>query len=63
MTSILLIEDDPIMGESLMQRFDFSAHRNTQFGIQVRQRLIKQKYFRVAHNGTPHGDALALSTR
>ena len=48
--------------QPLMQILDFGAHRHPQLGVEVRKRLIEQEHLRVAHDGPPHRDALALST-
>jgi hypothetical protein len=44
-----------------VQLLDLHAHLNTQLGIEVGQRLIEQKQQGVAHQGSAHGDALALA--
>ena len=46
-----------------MQLLDFGSHLHPQLGIEVRQRLVEQKYLRVAHDRASHGDALALAAR
>ena len=45
-----------------MQILDFGTHRHTQLCIQIRQGLVKQKYFGVTHNGTAHRHPLTLTT-
>src|SRR6185437_8827442 len=47
--------------EPLMQFLDFGAHRHPQLGIEVGQRLVEQEHLRIAHDGAPHRDALALA--
>ena len=47
--------------EPLMQRLDLGAHRDTQLGIQIRQRLVEQEHLGVAHDRPPHRDALPLA--
>jgi hypothetical protein len=47
----------------LVQFLELGAHGHAQLGIEVGQRLIKQKDLRVAHDGAAHGDALSLSAR
>ena len=42
-------------------QLDLGAHLHAQFGVKVGQRLIEQEDFGLAHNGAPHGDALALA--
>ena len=49
--------------QTLVQCLDLGTHGHTQFGIQVGKRLVKKKDFRVTHDGTAHGHALALPTR
>ena len=46
-----------------MQGFDFGAHGHAQFGVEVRQGLVKQEHLGVSHNGAAHGHALALTAR
>ena len=45
------------------RQLDLGAHLHTQLGIEVRQRLVEQEYFWIAHDGAAHGDALALAAR
>ena len=45
----------------LMHLFDFGAHLHAQFGVEVRQRLVEQKHFGVAHDRPTHRDPLALA--
>jgi hypothetical protein len=47
--------------QALVQLGDFKAHAHAQSGIKVGQRLIKQEGRRLAHNGAPDGNALALT--
>ena len=44
-----------------MQLADFDPHRDAQLGVEIRQRLVEQKHFRLPHDGASHGDALALA--
>ena len=46
-----------------MQLLDLGAHGDAELGVEVRQRLVEQEHLRVAHDGAPHGDALALAAR
>ena len=47
----------------LMDLFDLGAHLHAQFGVEVGERLVEQKYLRVADDGAAHGDTLALAAR
>ena len=47
--------------QPLVQFLDFGAHRHAQLGVEVGQRLVEQEHLRIAHDGAPHGDALALA--
>ncbi len=47
--------------EPLMQLFDLGTHGDAQLSVEVRQRLVEEEDLRVAHNGSAHGDALALA--
>jgi hypothetical protein len=49
--------------EALVQLADLGAHLDAQLGVEVRERLVEQEHLRVAHDGTPHRDALALAAR
>ena len=49
--------------EALMQFLDLGAHLHSEFRIEIGQRLIEQEHRRIAHDGTAHGDALALAAR
>ena len=49
--------------ELAVEAFDFGTHLHAQFGIEVRERLVKQKHLRLAHNRAANGHALALPTR
>ena len=42
---------------------DLGAHLDAELGVEVGQRLVHQERGRLAHDGTAHGDALALATR
>ena len=44
-----------------MQLAQLRAHRNTQLGVQVGQRLVKQKQLGLAHDGPADGHTLALA--
>src|SRR5262245_38357027 len=44
-----------------LQLPDLDAHGDAEFRIEVGQRLVEQKGFRLAHDGAAHGDALALA--
>ena len=43
-----------------MQALQLHAHLHAQLRIQVGERLVEQEHLRVAHDGAPDGDALAL---
>ena len=47
--------------EALVQFLDLGAHGDAQLGVEIRQRLVEQENLRIAHNGAPHRDALALA--
>ncbi len=47
--------------EAALQFANFDAHGDAQLGIEVGQRLIEQKHFRLPDNRAAHGDALTLS--
>ncbi|KRB55306.1 hypothetical protein ASE04_06280 [Rhizobium sp. Root708] len=49
--------------QPLMQSLDLGTHLDAQLGVEVAQRLIEQKHFRLAHDRTPHGHALPLPAR
>ena len=49
--------------KAVMQSFDLGSHLYTKLRIEVGQGLVEEKHFRVANNGAPHGDALALAAR
>ncbi len=49
--------------QQLVQPLDLRAHLHAKLGIEVRQRLVEEKDFRVPHDRTPHRDALALAAR
>ncbi len=44
-----------------LQPRDLGAHLHPQLGVQVRQRLVHEKSFGLAHNCATHRDALALA--
>ena len=44
-----------------LQFADLDAHRDAQLGVEIRQRLVEQKHFRMPHDGAAHRDALALA--
>ena len=48
-------------GETALQFADFDAHGDAQLGVEVRQRLVEQKHFRLPHDGAAHRHALALA--
>jgi len=45
----------------LLQLGDFQAHLDAKRGVEIRQGLVEQKCLRLAHDGPPDRDALALS--
>src|SRR5205085_2616072 len=47
--------------QPLVQFLDLGAHRNPQLGVEVGQRLVEQKYLRIADDGAAHRDALTLA--
>jgi hypothetical protein len=47
----------------LVQAADLDAHLHSQAGVEVRQRLVEQKNFRLAHDGAADGHALPLAAR
>ncbi len=47
--------------QPLVQFLDLGAHRHTQLGVEVGERLVEQKHLRIAHDGAAHGNALALT--
>ncbi len=46
----------------VVQFLDFDPHLRTQLGVEIGQRFVKQEHVGMAHDGAPHGDALALAT-
>ena len=42
----------------LVQAFDLDAHVDAKFGVEVRERLIKQEHLRLPHERTAHGNTL-----
>jgi len=60
----LIVGDENHGGFKLLrERLDFGAHLGTQLGVQVRERLVKQKHLGVTHHGSAHRDTLALPAR
>jgi hypothetical protein len=49
--------------EAAVQLLDLHPHLDAQFRVQIGKRLVEEENLRVAHDGTPHGDALALTAR
>jgi hypothetical protein len=47
----------------LVHLLDLGAHLHRELGVEVRQRLVEQEHLGIAHDGAPHGDALALTAR
>ncbi len=45
-----------------MELRDFRAHLNAHLGIEIRERFVEEKNFRLAHDGATDRDALALAT-
>ena len=45
----------------LRQRLDLGPHLPAQLGVEIGQRLVEQERLRIAHDGAPHRDALALA--
>ena len=48
--------------EAALERRDLGAGLHAQLGVEVRQRLVHEEDLGGAHDGTAHGDALALAT-
>src|SRR4029434_11051681 len=48
--------------KTVVQFDELGPHVHAQLGIQVAQRLIKEKHFRLPHNGPPHRHTLPLTT-
>ena len=46
-----------------VKRFQFTAHMQSQLGVEIRQRLVEKKRLRLADDGAPHRDALPLASR
>ncbi len=44
----------------LVHALDLGAHLHTQFGVEIRQRLVEQEHFRITYDRAPHRDALTL---
>ena len=44
-----------------MQFLDLRAHLHAQLGIKVGKRFVEQEHIRIAHDGTAHGNTLALA--
>ena len=49
--------------EAPVEGLQLGAHLHPEFGIEIGQRFIEQEHRRLAHDGAPHGDALALAAR
>ena len=47
--------------ELVLQAADLGAHLHAQLGVEVGERLVHEERLRLAHDGAPHGDALALA--
>ena len=47
----------------LVKPGDLKTHLHPQFGIKVRQRLVKEEYFRLANDRPANGHTLALASR
>ncbi len=47
--------------EFAVQLLNLQPRLGTQFGVQIRQRLVKQEHLRLANDGSAHGHALALT--
>ena len=45
-----------------MQLLELDAHLHAQRGVEIGQRLVEQKYLRIAHDGAAERNALALTT-
>src|SRR5699024_2017167 len=53
---------DDRSAQVLMELGDLNTHLDSQFCIQVGERLVHQEYLRVADDGTSHGNTLSLTT-
>ena len=47
--------------EPLVERLDLGAHLDPELGVEVGERLVEEEDGGLAHEGTAHGDALALA--
>src|SRR5207245_1503548 len=47
----------------LVHLLDLGAHEHAQLRVEVGERLVEQEHLGIAHDGAPHGDALALAAR
>ena len=47
--------------EPVMELFQFDSHLHAQRGVEIGQRLVEQKYLRIAHDGAAERNALALA--
>ena len=47
--------------DPLVDALDLGAHLHAELGIEIGERLVEQEDLRVAHDGTAHGNALALA--
>src|SRR5665647_3121498 len=47
----------------VLQAADLGTHLHAQLCVEVGERLVHEKGLRLAHDGAPHGDPLALATR
>jgi hypothetical protein len=47
--------------EAAMKPRQFNAHAGAQRSVEIRQRLIEKKYFRLTHDGASQGHSLSLS--
>src|SRR3984885_13041759 len=54
---------DDCCARLLVQAFDLDAHVDAKFGVEVRERLIKQEDLRLPNECAAHGDTLSLTAR
>jgi hypothetical protein len=47
--------------ERPLETLDLDAHLHAQLRIEVGERLVEEEHLGLAHDGTAHGDALALA--
>ena len=58
---LIMRDIDHGRGDLLVEALDLAAHLVAQLGVEVGERLVEQEDARIAHDGAPDGDALALA--